>query len=88
MTVHLINQRATLPNVAKLMIKDDIVIVTNDEIAEEVLAEFATHSITVALLEGTTVKPMKVSDTLVFKIISDNDWVRYTTSHESVISWG
>lgn len=88
MTVHLINQRATLRNVAKLMIKDDIVIVTNDEIAEEVLAEFATHSITVALLEGTAVKPMEISDTLVFKIISDKDWVRYTTSDESVISWG
>ena len=87
MAVHLINQRFQLRDAVKLVTQGDTVIVTNDEAAVEAITAFADLSVTLALLEGTSIKSTEMSTTETFKVISENDWVRYTISEESVISW-
>ena len=87
MAVHLINQRFQLRDAVKLVTQGDTVIVTNDEAAAEAITAFADLSVTLALLEGTSIKSTEMSATETFKVISEIDWVRYTISEESVISW-
>lgn len=87
MAVHLINQSTQLRNAVQLVTSGDTVIVTNDEAAAEAIAAFAHLSVTLALLEGTSIKSADMNATVAFKIISESDWVRYTVSDEPVISW-
>jgi DeoR/GlpR family transcriptional regulator of sugar metabolism len=88
MAVHLINQQYQASNAMTLMAEGDTVILTNDEIALEVLATLADRKVTVALLTRTSSKASDNSCREACEVISEDDWVRYTTSDESVISWG
>lgn len=88
MTVHLINRQALLPSTVKLVNEGDTVIITNDQVTFEAISAFASRSVTVALLEGATTLSEDIRAAMTLKIISDDDWVRYTTSSEPVISWG
>ena len=88
MTVHLINCQTLLPSTVKLLNEGDTVIITNDQVTFEAISTFASRSVTVALLEGATTLSEDIRAAMTLKIISDDDWVRYTTSSEPVISWG
>lgn len=88
MAVHLINQQFQAFSAMKLVAEGDTVIVINDEIALEVIATLADRKVTVALLTGTSLKASGNSAREAYQVISEDDWVRYTTSDESVISWG
>ena len=88
MTVHLINRQALLPSTVKLVNEGDTVIITNDQVTFEAISAFASRSVTVALLGGATTLSEDIRAAMTLKIISDDDWVRYTTSTEPVISWG
>ena len=88
MAIHLINQQYQVSNAVRLVAEGDTVIVTNDQAVSEIIAKLADFAVTVALLEGTTLKAEDNSTTAAYKVITEDEWVRYTTSDESVISWG
>ena len=88
MTVHLINQSPQLRSAMQLVTEGDTVIVTNEEAASEIITKLADFAVTVALLEGTALRAEDNSARATYKVISEDEWVRYTTSDESVISWG
>ena len=88
MSVHLINQHCQAFNAMKIVAEGDTVIVTNDETALEAIAALADRKVSVALLTGTSPAASVNSAQAAYEIISEDDWVRYTTTDESVISWG
>ena len=88
MAVHLINQQHQVFNAVQLAAEGDTVIVTNEEIAVGVIAALADRKVSVALLRGTSPEAGDISARAAYKVISEDDWVRYTASDESVISWG
>ena len=88
MAVHVINQQHQALHALQLVAEGDTVIVTTDEAVSEIIAKLADFAVTVALLEGTTLKAEDNSTTAAYKVITEDEWVRYTTSDESVISWG
>lgn len=88
MAIHLINQQHQAFNVMRLAAEGDTVIVTNEEIASDVIAALADQKVSVALLTGTSPGVSDNSARAAYKIISEDEWVRYTTSDEAVISWG
>ena len=88
MTIHVINQQHQAFNALQLVAEGDTVIVTNDEAISEIIDKLADFAVTVALLEGTAFKAGDKSAKAVYKVISEDEWVRYTSSDESVICWG
>ena len=88
MAIHLINQQHQAFNAVRLAAEGDTVIVTNEEIASDVTAALADHKVSVALLAGTPPRASDNSARAAYKVISEDEWVRYTTSDEAVISWG
>lgn len=89
MAIHLINQQQQAFNAVRLAAEGDTVIVTNEEIASDVIATLADHKVSVALLlTGTSPGASDNSARAAYKVISEDEWVRYTTSDEAVISWG
>jgi hypothetical protein len=88
MAIHLINQQHQAFNAMRLAAEGDTVIVTNEEIASDVIAALADQKVSVALLTGTSPGVSDNSARAAYKIISEDEWVRYTTSDEAVISWG
>lgn len=88
MAIHLINQQHQAFNAVRLAAEGDTVIVTNEEIALDVIAALADHKVSVALLTGTSPAASDNSARAAYKVISEDEWVRYTTSDEAVISWG
>jgi len=88
MAIHLINQQHQAFNAMRLAAEGDTVIVTNEEIASDVIAALADQKVLVALLTGTSPGVSDNSARAAYKIISEDEWVRYTTSDEAVISWG
>ena len=88
MAVHLINQQHQVFNAVQLAAEGDTVIVANDEMAVDVIAALADRKVLVALLRGTSPEASDNSARAAYKVISEDEWVRYTTSDESVISWG
>jgi len=88
MAIHLINQQHQAFNAMRLAAEGDTVIVTNEEIASDVIAALADQKVLVALLTGTSPGASDNSARAAYKIISEDEWVRYTTSDEAVISWG
>jgi len=88
MAIHLINQQHQAFNAVRLAAEGDTVIVTNEEIALDVIAALADHKVSVALLTGTSLEASDNSARAAYKVISEDEWVRYTTSDEAVISWG
>ena len=88
MAVHIINQQHQACNALQLVTEGDTVIVTNEDAASEVITKLANFAVTVALLEGTALRAEDNSAGAAYQVISEEEWVRYTTSDESVISWG
>lgn len=88
MAIHLINQQHQAFNAVRLAAEGDTVIVTKEQIAVDVIAAFADHKVSVALLTGTSSEASDNSARAAYKVISEDEWVRYTTSDEAVISWG
>ena len=88
MAIHLINQQHQAFNAMRLAAEGDTVIVTNEEIASDVIAALADQKVLVGLLTGTSPGASDNSARAAYKIISEDEWVRYTTSDEAVISWG
>lgn len=88
MAIHLINQQHQAFNAVRLAAEGDTVIVTNEEIAFDVIGALADHKVSVALLTATSPEASDVSAQAAYKVISEDEWVRYTTSDEAVISWG
>ena len=88
MAIHLINQQYQVSNAVRLVADGDTVIVTNDQAVSEIIAKLADFAVTVALLEGTALRAEDNSARATYEVISEDEWVRYTTSDESVISWG
>ena len=72
----------------QLVAEGDTVIVTNEEVVSELITKLADFAVTVALLEGTALRAEGTSAKAAYQVISEDQWVRYTTSDESVISWG
>ena len=72
----------------QLVAEGDTVIVTNEEVVSELITKLADFAVTVALLEGTVLRAEDTSAKAAYQVISEDQWVRYTTSDESVISWG
>ena len=88
MAIHLINQQHQAFNAVRLAAEGDTVIVTSDEVALDVIAALADHKVSVALLTGTSPGASDNSARAAYKVISEDEWIRYTTSDEAVISWG
>lgn len=88
MAVHMINQQHQACNALQLVTEGDTVIVTNEDAASEIITKLANFAVTVALLEGTAFQAEEDIAGATYKLISEDEWVRYTTSDESVISWG
>ena len=88
MAIHLINQQHQAFNAVRLVAEGDTVIVTNEEIAVGVIAALADRKVSLALLTGTSPEASANSARSAYKVISEDDWVRYTASDESVMSWG
>ena len=88
MAIHLINQQHQALHALQLVAEGDTVIVTNEELALDVIAAVADRKVSVALLTGTSPEPSATSARAAYNVISEDEWVRYTTSDESVISWG
>ena len=88
MAVHVINQQHQAVHALQLVAEGDTVIVTTGEAVSEIIAKLADFAVTVALLEGTALRAEDNSARATYKVISEDEWVRYTTSDESVISWG
>ena len=88
MTVHIINHSSQLHSAMILVAEGDTVIVTNEEALSELISKLADFAVTVALLEGTALRAEDNSAGAAYQVISEEEWVRYTTSDESVISWG
>ena len=88
MAVHVINQQHQALYALQLVAEGDTVIVTNEDAAPEIITKLANFAVTVALLEGTAFQAEDNIAGATYKVISEDEWVRYTTSDESVISWG
>ena len=88
MPVHMINQKHQSFNALQLVTEGDTIIVTNEDAASEIITKLANFAVTVALLEGTAFQAEDNIAGATYKLISEDEWVRYTTSDESVISWG
>jgi len=88
MAVHVINQQHQAVHALQLVAEGDTVIVTTGEAVSEIIAKLADFAVTVVLLEGTALRAEDTSARGAHKLISEDEWVRYTTSDESVISWG
>ena len=88
MAVHVINQQHQTLHALQLVAEGDTVIVTNEGAASEIIAKLADFAVKVALLEGTAFQAEDNIAGATYKLISEDEWVRYTTSDEPVISWG
>ena len=87
MAVHLINQSCQIRNALGLAAEGDTVIITYDD-DPEAIAALANRRVKIALLAGSSLKARDIRSNEAYEIISESDWVKYTTSSESVISWG
>lgn len=88
MAVHLINQSCQIRNALVLAAEGDTVIITYEEADPEAIAALANRRVKIALLAGSSLKARDIRSSEAYEIISESDWVEYTTSSESVISWG
>ena len=88
MAIHLINQQHQAFNAVRVAAEGDTLIVTKEQIAVDVITALADRNVSVALLIGTSPEASDNSARAAYKVISEDEWVRYTTSDESVISWG
>lgn len=88
MAVHLINKSCQIHNALGLAAEGDTVIITYDVADPEAIATLSNRRVKIAFLAGSSLKARDTRSNEAYEIISESDWVKYTTSSESVISWG
>ena len=88
MTVHLINQATRICSALPFLAPTDLVIVTDDRLSVEQAHSLTATDARVVMLEMIQRGDLANSTARFFDIITLNDWVRYTTTDDSVVSWG
>lgn len=88
MTVHLINQATRICSALPFVAPTDLVIVTDDRLSVEQAHSLTATDARVVMLEMIQRGDLANSTARFFDIITLNDWVRYTTTDDSVVSWG
>ncbi|HBQ02940.1 MAG TPA: hypothetical protein DD655_04875, partial [Halieaceae bacterium] len=66
----------------------DLVIVTDDRLTVQQAHSLTATDARVVMLEMIQRGDLANSTARFFDIITLNDWVRYTTTDDSVVSWG
>ncbi|HCJ38932.1 MAG TPA: hypothetical protein DHV35_03290 [Halieaceae bacterium] len=88
MTVHLINQATRICSALPFLAPTDLVIVTDDRLTVQQAHSLTATDARVVMLEMIQRGDLANSTARFFDIITLNDWVRYTTTDDSVVSWG
>ena len=88
MTVHLINQATRICSALPFLAPTDLVIVTDDRLTVQQAHSLTATDARVVMLEMIQRGDLVNSTARFFDIITLNDWVRYTTTDDSVVSWG
>ena len=88
MTVHLINQATRICSALPFLAPTDLVIVTDDRLSVEQAHSLTATDARVVMLEMIQRGDLANSTARFFDIITLNDWVRYTTTDDSVVSCG
>ncbi len=86
--MHLINQATRICSALPFLAPTDLVIVTDDRLSVEQAHSLTATDARVVMLEMIQRGDLANSTARFFDIITLNDWVRYTTTDDSVVSWG
>ena len=86
--MHLINQATRICSALPFVAPTDLVIVTDDRLSVEQAHSLTATDARVVMLEMIQRGDLANSTARFFDIITLNDWVRYTTTDDSVVSWG
>jgi len=86
--VHLINQATRICSALPFLAPTDLVIVTDDRLTVQQAHSLTATDARVVMLEMIQRGDLANSTARFFDIITLNDWVRYTTTDDSVVSWG
>ena len=86
--MHLINQATRICSALPFLAPTDLVIVTDDRLSVQQAHSLTATDARVVMLEMIQRGDLANSTARFFDIITLNDWVRYTTTDDSVVSWG
>ena len=86
--MHLINQATRICSALPFLAPTDLVIVTDDRLTVQQAHSLTATDARVVMLEMIERGDLANSTARFFDIITLNDWVRYTTTDDSVVSWG
>ena len=86
--MHLINQATRICSALPFVAPTDLVIVTDDRLSVEQAHSLTATDARVVMLEMIQRGDLVNSTARFFEFITLNDWVRYTTTDNSVVSWG
>ncbi|CAI8322020.1 MAG: Uncharacterised protein [Halieaceae bacterium] len=86
--MHLINQATRICSALPFLAPTDLVIVTDDRLTVQQAHSLTATDARVVMLEMIQRGDLANSTARFFDIITLNDWVRYTTTDDSVVSWG
>lgn len=86
--MHLINQATRICSALPFLAPTDLVIVTDDRLTVQQAHSLTATDARVVMLEMIQRGNLANSTARFFDIITLNDWVRYTTTDDSVVSWG
>ena len=86
--MHIINQATRICSALPFLAPTDLVIVTDDRLSVEQAHSLTATDARVVMLEMIQRGDLANSTARFFDIITLNDWVRYTTTDDSVVSWG
>ena len=86
--MHLINQATRICSALPFVAPTDLVIVTDDRLTVQQAHSLTATDARVVMLEMIQRGDLANSTARFFDIITLNDWVRYTTTDDSVVSWG
>ena len=89
MAVHMINRASRAFAAAPLIMSTDVVIVTDCTMTEEEFNVLQACDVTILGLSAAPGSTPNAHDaSLPYDVISDREWVAYTTKAGSVLSWG
>ena len=86
--MHIINQATRICSALPFLAPTDLVIVTDDRLTVQQAHSLTATDARVVMLEMIQRGDLANSTARFFDIITLNDWVRYTTTDDSVVSWG
>ena len=86
--MHIINQATRICSALPFLAPTDLVIVTDDRLSVQQAHSLTATDARVVMLEMIQRGDLANSTARFFDIITLNDWVRYTTTDDSVVSWG